>query len=845
MTTAGEAADRCSTTSTRLTDDRGLFEHARTRPPARARLLPRRRRPRAGRPVPRDAGPGRPCAAWPAATSISCWTRVSPTEPATTGWRSTGSGATRPGSVTGGAGRCGGWASPRRSAADAGHAGRALAGFRIARAAPLAAPAGDGLRRARARRELLPVPAGRGRAPARCCATPSTAIGAAGAAIPAGPGRRPRLPYGNAAVAEALIVAGDALADARRARPRAGAARVPAAHRDPRRAPVGDPGRRPRPAMTTAPASTSSPSRSPPSPTPAPPRTGSPPDPRWLTGIRLAWRWFLGDNDSATPMFDPQTGGGYDGLQAHGPQPEPGRRVHPGHARPPRSMARWISELRVIARRVCRLELRPDPARVIAQLFLPGEERHLAPSRAADRRPGLRLDEDEVEQLADSCCATSAAATATTRRCCQRHASIVVRACRRRPGELSAARTLLLGASFTAEYATEGAALCNPSAVAAPRPERPARRARPGWRSACAASAKGTSPRSASASAVVGPGAQWTFEPRRLPVAAAVTSAGHGWRREHLQRSPGRPGQRRRADRGRPARPARRRSTAPTWSGRWPQAPPDLLTRPGSRRRRSTCCARSSRRPTTSPSPTTRPGPAGAAARRPPRRATAWRTPGSPGSPRDDGTVEYRATYTAYDGRQIAPRLLLSPDLRIFRAHRLAGPAARNKGMALFPRLVGGRHLALCRSDGESTSLATLRRRLRLEPTRVCARARRRRGRCCRSATAGRRSRPSGAGWSSPTASGRCGSTSIGALLLDLDDPGRVIGRLERPLLAPGAGRARRLRPQRGLLLRRVLHDGLSGSRMASATPASVWPDAVDELLDELLRPGHLTSSVS
>lgn len=38
----------------------------------------------------------------------------------------------------------------------------------------------------------------------------------------------------------------------------------------------------------------------------------------WLTGVRLAWDWFLGDNDSATPMFDPDTGGGYDGLERHG-----------------------------------------------------------------------------------------------------------------------------------------------------------------------------------------------------------------------------------------------------------------------------------------------------------------------------------------------------------------------------------------------------------------------------------------------------------------------------------------------------------------------------------------------
>jgi hypothetical protein len=38
----------------------------------------------------------------------------------------------------------------------------------------------------------------------------------------------------------------------------------------------------------------------------------------WLTGVALAWAWFGGDNDSATPMFDPRTGGGYDGLERGG-----------------------------------------------------------------------------------------------------------------------------------------------------------------------------------------------------------------------------------------------------------------------------------------------------------------------------------------------------------------------------------------------------------------------------------------------------------------------------------------------------------------------------------------------
>jgi hypothetical protein len=42
-------------------------------------------------------------------------------------------------------------------------------------------------------------------------------------------------------------------------------------------------------------------------------------DPQWLRGVQMSWAWFLGDNDIATPMCDPSTGAGFDGLQQHGP----------------------------------------------------------------------------------------------------------------------------------------------------------------------------------------------------------------------------------------------------------------------------------------------------------------------------------------------------------------------------------------------------------------------------------------------------------------------------------------------------------------------------------------------
>ncbi len=153
----------------------------------------------------------------------------------------------------------------------------------------------------------------------------------------------------------------------------------------------------------------------------------------------------------------------------------------------------------------------------------------------------------------------------------------------------------------------------------------------------------------------------------------------------------------------------------------------------------------------------------------------------------DDGTVAYYATYTAYSGREIAPELLRTEDFARFRFLPVRGDAVRNKGMALFPRRVAGRYAMLARVDGESLQLV-------------------------QSDDLGE--------WSGPVAIveprepweavqiGNCGSPvelpegwlvlthgvgpvrqhSIGAVLLDLEDPRRVRARLTAPLLAAEEG---------------------------------------------------------
>ena len=149
----------------------------------------------------------------------------------------------------------------------------------------------------------------------------------------------------------------------------------------------------------------------------------------------------------------------------------------------------------------------------------------------------------------------------------------------------------------------------------------------------------------------------------------------------------------------------------------------------------------------------------------------------------DDGSVTYLAPYTAYDGRELTPQLLRTDDFRTFTAEQLSGPAAKNKGMALFPRRVGGRYACLSRWDRERSFVAWS---------------------------------DDGLTWGSATPIdtpsqtweliqvGNCGSPvetpegwlvlthgvgpmrtyTIGVLLLDLETPGRVIADLPGPLIA-------------------------------------------------------------
>jgi predicted GH43/DUF377 family glycosyl hydrolase len=152
----------------------------------------------------------------------------------------------------------------------------------------------------------------------------------------------------------------------------------------------------------------------------------------------------------------------------------------------------------------------------------------------------------------------------------------------------------------------------------------------------------------------------------------------------------------------------------------------------------------------------------------------------------DDGAATYYATYTAFDGFEIMPQLIQTNDFTSFRIATLSGSAAQNKGMALFPRRIGGKYVMLSRRDRENLHLATSADvRHWADVTEL-----HRPSRSWELLQIGNCGSPveTDEGWLVVTHGvGPMRRYVLGALLLDLDDPRRVIGQLHEPLLAPDA----------------------------------------------------------
>lgn len=150
----------------------------------------------------------------------------------------------------------------------------------------------------------------------------------------------------------------------------------------------------------------------------------------------------------------------------------------------------------------------------------------------------------------------------------------------------------------------------------------------------------------------------------------------------------------------------------------------------------------------------------------------------------DDGTVVYYAPYTAYNGFSILPQFIETPDFRRFHIVTLNGRYAQNKGMAMFPCKLGGSYMMISRVDGESLYLmASENRHFWNEAEKL-----RQPVFPWEFMQIGNCGSPleTEAGWLLLTHGvGPMRRYCIGALLLDRDDPSRVIGHLDKPLLVP------------------------------------------------------------
>jgi predicted GH43/DUF377 family glycosyl hydrolase len=202
----------------------------------------------------------------------------------------------------------------------------------------------------------------------------------------------------------------------------------------------------------------------------------------------------------------------------------------------------------------------------------------------------------------------------------------------------------------------------------------------------------------------------------------------------------------------------------------------------------------------------------------------------------DDGSVRYYATYTAFDGKVILPQILETDDFLHFKISTLNGPEVRNKGFALFPRRVKGLYAMLSRQDNENIYLMYsdllhfwYTKELIAKPTY---------------------------GWEFVQL-GNCGSPletesgwlvlthgvgpmrkyALGAFLLDLDDPSRVIGRLDVPLLEPDANEREGYVPNVVYSCGAVIHDRELIIPYAMSDYASTFATvSLDEVLGAMVR---------
>ncbi|MFC4064567.1 glycoside hydrolase family 130 protein [Actinoplanes subglobosus] len=426
------------------------------------------------------------------------------------------------------------------------------------------------------------------------------------------------------------------------------------------------------------------------------------------------------------------------------------------------------------------ITMAPDGRRVVIKLFVPGEDAHAIHNRASSLIERiLQLDEGDINTLLDDVLTRFSGRHHDILGVFQHHYEVVQH---RVPNEieLSPAARTLIGAYFSHEFSVEAAALCNPSMV--PHPDQS--ELLPGeLRVAISLRQIGEGHISSIGfcSAIIGPGAAIRMEDRDGPLMIGQRVGAKHMRHQLCAALAEEEIDNEASAYVLSALPERYDDHE--FEEVLGHLPAELLARPT-----TPTALEAIRRIVGADYAVTFP------ATIPMHQRVLW--PSTPTESRGmedarfvqvldpDGRMAYQATYTAYDGFNIAGRVIFTRDLRHFEVTTLHGPAARNKGMAMFPRYINGKKYALCRSDGETLGLSVRDEQHRWQhvgPTLVPHRG-------WDLIQVGNCGSPieTEAGWLVLTHGvGPMRRYAIGAMLLDLDDPSRVIADLPQGLIDP------------------------------------------------------------
>lgn len=200
----------------------------------------------------------------------------------------------------------------------------------------------------------------------------------------------------------------------------------------------------------------------------------------------------------------------------------------------------------------------------------------------------------------------------------------------------------------------------------------------------------------------------------------------------------------------------------------------------------------------------------------------------------EDGEITYYATYTAYDGNSIMPKLIETKDFYHFKVLPLHGEIAQNKGMALFPRKIKGKYAMLCRIDGVNNYISfsddiTIWREAKLLQKPKFAWETVQLGNCGSPME-------TKDGWLTIMHSvGPMREYVLTASLFDLDNPEIEIGRLKNPLIIPNDEEREGYVPNVVYSCGSMIHNGDVVIPYAMSDWASTYATVnLEELLNEL-----------